>query len=64
MRNKTNKEKKRKKKNIETRHIMKKPEKEEALRQDTKWTNQRHRQHWDKTQNGQTRDTCSIKTSH
>jgi hypothetical protein len=37
---------------------------EESLRQDTEWTNQRHMQHWDKTHNGQTRDTCSIKTKH
>jgi hypothetical protein len=43
---------------------MDKPETEESLRQDTEWTNQRHMQHWDKTQNGQTRDTCSIKTKH
>jgi hypothetical protein len=36
--------------------------KEEVLRQDTEWTNQRHRQHWDETQNGQTRDTGSFET--
>jgi hypothetical protein len=41
-----------------------KPKTQAALRQDTEWTNQRHRQYWVKTQNGQTRDTCSIKTSH
>jgi hypothetical protein len=37
---------------------------EEVLRQDTEWTNQRHRKHWDKTQNGQIRDTGSIDRRH
>ena len=40
------------------------PETEAVLRQDTEWTNQRHRQYWDKTQNGQTRETGSIETRH
>jgi hypothetical protein len=37
---------------------------EEALRQDTEWTNQRHRQYWDEKQNGQTRVTRSIGIRH
>ena len=41
---------------------MDKPEKQEALGQDTEWTNQRHRQYWEETQNGQTRDTGSFET--
>ena len=41
---------------------MDKPETHVVLRQDTEWTNQRHRQYWDKTQNGQTRDRDSIET--
>jgi hypothetical protein len=41
-----------------------KPETEEALKQDTEWTNQRHGQHWNKTQIGQIRDTCSIRPRH
>jgi hypothetical protein len=32
---------------IETRHIMDKPETHAVLRQDTEWTNQRHRQRWE-----------------
>jgi hypothetical protein len=47
---------------IEKRHKLDKPMIQAALRQDTKWTNLRHRQYWDKTQNGQTRDTGSIGT--
>jgi hypothetical protein len=43
---------------------MDKSEKEEALRQDTEWTNQKNRQHWDKTHNGQNRDTGSIGPRH
>jgi hypothetical protein len=35
---------------IETRHNMDKPETQAVLGQDTEWKNQRHRQHWDKTQ--------------
>jgi ketosteroid isomerase-like protein len=35
-----------------------------VLRQDTEWTNQKLRQYWDKTQNGQTRDRGSIETRH
>jgi hypothetical protein len=54
------------------KHIMKKPETqavlgqdtewtnqtEAVLRKDTNWTNQWYRQHWDKTQNGQTWASC------
>jgi hypothetical protein len=47
---------------IGKRHRMDNSKTEEVLRQDTEWTNQRHRKHWDKTQNGQTRDTDSIGT--
>jgi hypothetical protein len=43
---------------------MDKPETHAALKQDTEWTYQRHRQYWDKTYNGQTRDTGSIETRH
>jgi hypothetical protein len=43
---------------------MEKPVTQTVLRQDTEWTNQRHKRHWDKTQNGQTRDTGSIGTRH
>jgi hypothetical protein len=43
---------------------MDKPEIQAVLRQDTKWTNRRYRQYWDKTQNGQTRETDSIGTRH
>jgi hypothetical protein len=39
---------------IETRLRIDKPETQVVLRQDIWWTNQRHRQYWDKTQNGQT----------
>jgi hypothetical protein len=49
---------------IETRHIMDKPETQAVLGQDREWTNQRHRQYWNKIQNGQTRDTGSIETRH
>ena len=41
---------------------MNKPETHAALRRDTEWTNHRHRQHCEKTENGQTRDTGSIET--
>ena len=34
---------------------MDKPETQAVLRQDTEWTNQKHKQYWDKTQNGQVR---------
>jgi hypothetical protein len=34
---------------IETRCRMDKPETQAALRQDTEWTNQRHRQYWNKS---------------
>jgi hypothetical protein len=43
---------------------MGKPETEAVLRQVTEWTSQRHRQYWDKTQNGQTRDRGSIESRH
>jgi hypothetical protein len=43
---------------------MNKPETQAILRQDTEWTNQRHRQHWEKTQNGKTKNTSSIGTRH
>jgi hypothetical protein len=43
---------------------MEKPETEAALKQDREWTNQRHRQLWNKTENGQTRDTGSIERRH
>jgi hypothetical protein len=43
---------------------MDKPETQAALRKDREWTNQRQRQYWDKTQNGQSRDTGSIETRH
>jgi hypothetical protein len=33
-------------------------------RKDREWTNQRHRQYWNKMQNGQTRETGSIETKH
>jgi ketosteroid isomerase-like protein len=36
---------------------MDKPETQAILKQYAEWTNQRHSQYWDKTQNGQTRDT-------
>ena len=49
---------------IEKKHRMDKPVIQAVLRQDTKWTNRRHRQYWDKTQNGKTRDTGSIGTRH
>jgi hypothetical protein len=45
---------------IEKRHRMDKPVIQAVLRQDTNWTNQRHRQYWDETHNGQTRVTSSI----
>jgi hypothetical protein len=35
-----------------------------VLRQDIWWTNQRHRQHWDETHNGQPRVTSSIGITH
>jgi hypothetical protein len=35
-----------------------------VLRQDTKWTNKKHRQYWEKTQNGQFQDRGSIETRH
>jgi ketosteroid isomerase-like protein len=41
---------------------MDKPETQAVLRQDTEWTNQKHRQYWDKTQNGQVRERGSIET--
>jgi hypothetical protein len=41
---------------------MDKPEKQAVLRQGTKWADQSHKNHWDKTQNGQTRDTDSFQT--
>jgi hypothetical protein len=37
---------------IEKRHRMDKPVIQAVLRQDTNWTNQRHRQYWDKAHNG------------
>jgi hypothetical protein len=43
---------------------MDKPETHAVLRQDTEWTNQKHRQYWDDTQNGQTRETGSIGTRY
>ena len=43
---------------------MDKPETHAVLKQDAEWTNQRNRQYWDKTHNGQTRDTGSIETRH
>jgi hypothetical protein len=43
---------------------MDKPETQAVLRQDTEWTNQKHRQYWDKTQNGQVRERGSIDTRH
>jgi ketosteroid isomerase-like protein len=43
---------------------MDKPETQAVLRQDTEWTNQKHRQYWDKTQNGQVRERGSIETRH
>jgi hypothetical protein len=43
---------------------MNKPEIQALLRQETEWTNQRHRRFWDKTHNGKTRDTCSIEARH
>ena len=43
---------------------MDKQDTEAVLRQDTEWTSQRHRQYWDKTRNGQTRDRGSIETRH
>jgi hypothetical protein len=43
---------------------MDKPETHPVLKQDAEWTNQRNRQYWDKTHNGQTRDTGSIETRH
>jgi ketosteroid isomerase-like protein len=50
--------------NIEARHKMDKSETHAVLRQDTKWTNQRHMQYWEKTQNGQFQDRGSIETRH
>jgi hypothetical protein len=43
---------------------MDKPETEEALKQNTEWTNQRHMQYWNETHNGQTRVKSSIDISH
>ena len=43
---------------------MDKPETHAVLKQDAEWTNQRNRQYWDKTHNGQTRGTGSIETRH
>jgi ketosteroid isomerase-like protein len=43
---------------------MDKPETQAVLRQDTEWTNQKHRQYWDKTQNGQAGDRGSIEPTH
>ena len=43
---------------------MDKPETQAVLKQDTEWTNQRNRQYWDKTHNGQIRDRGSIETRH
>ena len=43
---------------------MDKPETQAAFGQDTEWTNQRHRQNWDETHNGQTRVTSSIEIRH
>jgi ketosteroid isomerase-like protein len=43
---------------------MDKPETQAVLRQDTEWTNQKHRQYWDKTQNGQVRERGSIETRY
>jgi hypothetical protein len=49
---------------IETRQRMDKPETQAVLKQDAEWTYQRNRQYWDKTHNGQARDTGSIGTIH
>ena len=41
---------------------MNKPETQAVVRQDTKWTNQRHMRHWDRAHNGLIRGTFSIET--
>jgi hypothetical protein len=41
---------------------MYKPETQAVLGRDTEWADQSHKKHWDKTQNGQTRDTGSFET--
>ena len=43
---------------------MVKPETHAVLRQDTYWTNQRHRQYWEKTHNEHTRTTSIIGTRY
>jgi ketosteroid isomerase-like protein len=41
---------------------MDKPETQALLGRDTEWADISHKKHWDKTPNGQTRDTGSFET--
>ena len=43
---------------------MDKRETQAVLGRDIEWADQSHKKHWDKTHNGQARDTGSIGTRH